>query len=55
MVAFTERFKNKTVDILAFLWSTSVKTEKFIEGGKKMNSLKLDLTAQHMDNFMRNL
>ena len=43
------------VDILAFLWSTSVKTEKFIEGGKKINSLELDLTAHHMDNFMRNL
>ena len=43
------------VHILAFLWSTSVKTEKFIEGGKKINSLELDLTAHHMDHFMRNL
>ncbi|CAH3166877.1 unnamed protein product [Pocillopora meandrina] len=36
MDAFTERCKNKTVDILAFLWSTN-------------------LTAQHMDNLIRNL
>ena len=50
-----ERFKNKTVDILAFLWSTGLKTEKFIEVEKKMNSLELDLTAQHMDNLIRNL
>ena len=55
MDAFTERCKNKTVDILAFLWSTSLKTEKFIEVEKKMNSLELDLTAQHMDNLIRNL
>ena len=43
MDAFTERCKNRTVDILAFLWSTSVKTEKFIEEEKNMNSLELDL------------
>ncbi|CAH3165856.1 unnamed protein product [Pocillopora meandrina] len=55
MDAFTEKCKNKTVDILAFLWSTSLKTEKFIEVEKKMNSLELDLTAQHMDNLKRNL
>ena len=55
MDTFTERCKNKTVDILAFLWSTSLKTEKFIEVEKKMNSLELDLTAQHMDNLIRNL
>ena len=52
---FTERCKNKVVDILAFLWSTSLKTEKFIEVEKKMNSLELDLTAQYMDNLIRNL
>ena len=55
MDAFTERCKNKTVDILAFLWSTSLETGKFIEVEKKMNSLELDLTAQHMDNLIRNL
>ena len=53
--AFTERCKTRTVDILAFLWSTSVKTENFIEEEKKMNSLELYLTAQHMDNLIRNL
>ena len=50
-----ERCKNKTVDVLAFLWSTGLKTKKFIEVEKKMNSLELDLTAQHMDNLIRNL
>ena len=55
MNAFIERCQNRTVDILAFLWSTSVKTEKFIEEEKKMNSLEQDLTAQHMDNLIRNL
>ena len=55
MDTFRERCKNKTVDILAFLWSTSLKTENFIEVEKKMNSLELDLTAQHMDNLIRNL
>ena len=55
MEAFTERCKNRTVDILAFLWSTSVKTENFIEEEKKINYLELDLTAQHMDNLIRNL
>ena len=55
MDACTERCKKKTVDILAFLWFTSLKTEKFIEGEMKMDSLKLDLTAQHMDYLMRNL
>ena len=55
METFRERCKNKTVDILAFLWSTSLKTENFIEVKKKMNSLELDLTAQHMDNLIRNL
>ena len=45
MDTFTERCKNITVDILAFLWFTSVKTGKFIEGEKKLNSLELDLTA----------
>ena len=55
MDTFRERCKNKTVDILAFLWSTSLKTENFIEVKKKMNSLELDLTAQHMDNLIRNL
>ena len=55
MHAFTERCQNRTVDILAFLWSTSVKTEMFIEEEKKMNSLEQDLTNQHMDNLIRNL
>ena len=55
MDTFRERCKNKTVDILAFLWSTSLKTENFIEVEKKMNSLELDLTAQHMNNLIRNL
>ena len=31
MDAFTERCKNKTVDILAFLWSTSVKTAQHMD------------------------
>ena len=55
MDAFTERCKNKTVDILAFLWSTSLETGKFIEVEKKMNSLELDSIAQHMDNLIRKL
>ena len=55
MNAFIERCQNRKVDILAFLSSTSVKTEKFIEEEKKMNSLEQDLTAQHMDNLIRNL
>ena len=49
------RCKTRAVDILAFLWSISVKTEMFIEEEKRMNSLELDLTALHMDNLIRNL
>ena len=44
---FTERCKKKTVDILTFLWSTSLKTEKFIEVEIKMNSLELDNCSTH--------
>ena len=53
--SFTERCKNKAVDVLAFLWYVGVKTGDLIEAEKQMNFLGLDLTAQHRDNLVRNL
>ena len=50
MDAFTERCKNKTVDILAFLWSTSLETGKFIEVEKKMNSLECQTKCHNTKN-----
>lgn len=53
--SFSEIRKNKTVDVLALLWSKHNKIENLIESEAKMNTLGLDLTDQHGDNMIRNL
>ena len=42
--SFSERCKNKTVDVLALLWSKHTETENLVEREAKMNRLGLDLT-----------
>ena len=53
--SFNGRCKNKTVDVLALLWSIHMKTGNLVENELEMNTLGMDLTAQHRDNLIRNL
>ena len=50
-----ERYKNKSLDLIAFLWSTGATKGDLIEGESKLNVMGIDLTPQHSDNLARNL
>ena len=53
--SITARCKNKSLDMISLLWSTGLTVGKLMEDESKLNSLGLDLTAQHSDNLTRNL
>ena len=55
LTSFTTQCKTKTVDMIALLWSTNVKTSSFIEDETRLNAMGMDLTSQHALNLYRNL
>ena len=55
LTSFNTQCKTKTVDMIALLWSTTVKTSSFIEDETRLNTIDMDLTSQHAENLHRNL
>lgn len=55
LTSFTTQCKTKTVDIIALLWSTTVKISNFIKDETRLNTIGMDLTSQHAENLHRNL
>ena len=55
LTSFNTQCKTKTVDMIALLWSTTLKTSSFIEDETRLNTIGMDLTSQHAENLHRNL
>ena len=55
LTTFTTQCRAKTIDMIALLWSTTVKTSSFIEDETRLNTMGMDLTSQHAENLHRNL
>ena len=55
LTTFTTQCRTKTIDMIALLWSTTVKTSSFIEDETRLNTMGMDLTSQHAENLHRNL
>lgn len=55
MSAFAAQCKNKTVDMVALLWTAATQTSGFIEEETMLNTMGVDLTFQRAENLHRNL
>lgn len=52
---FTDKCKNKALDMIACLWSQNVTLAARIEEESKLNDIGTNMAAQHRDNLVRNL
>ena len=53
--SWTTKCRNKTLDLIDLLWTTDLSATNLCEQESKLNTMELNLTAQHSDNLIRNL
>ena len=50
-----KKCNSKTLDLIALLWPVKLTTVEFCKQESELNTMEFDLTAQHLDNLIRNL